>query len=407
MSIRLQLIIDYYIGSLFHILLKPLVILLGKILRREHELKKCKTVAVVKLLGGGSLAIAYPALLAIKQTPTVQRLLLLTTHAVKPFGEALGIFDEIIVIRTKSPLKLLVDSLIATRRLFLCDAIVDLEIHSRLTTVLALFTCARNRVGFYTRDSFWRQHLSTHLLFCNIKSGIYNFYDQAAELFGAKVPAFATCQETFRRFIGIFDGQSDGQGDDGILKIAIAPCTSDLAKERMLELDEWIVILRRRIQHVTEGQKVAVALFGAPGDRDRLAETARAMERAFPGVSVVNRAGKTVLIESVREISRMDELICIDSALMHYSRLLGLPTTSFWGPTDPESLLRPWSGGREEVHYSRLPCSPCVHLTDVAPCHGNNICMRLAVNPALQLKRNPAWLVTDDAVTRFTRPNTP
>jgi ADP-heptose:LPS heptosyltransferase len=134
---------------------------------------------------------------------------------------------------------------------------------------------------------------------------------------------------------------------------------------------------------------------------------AEAMEKAFPGISVANRAGKTILIESVREISRMYEVICIDSALMHYSRLLGLPTTSFWGPTAPESRLRPWPGGREEVHYFKLPCSPCVHLTNVAPCLGNNICMRLAVNPDLPLKTNPAWLVADDVKTRFTRKSAP
>jgi ADP-heptose:LPS heptosyltransferase len=403
MNLRLLLIIDYYIGSFLHILLKPFVILLGKILRREHDLKKCRTVTVIKMLGGGSLTVAYPALVAIKNAPTVQRLHLLTTPAVKPFGEALGIFDDIIVIRINSPLQLFTDSLIAVRKLFLCDAIVDLEIHSRLTTVLALGTCARNRVGFYTRDSFWRKNLSTHLLFCNIKSGIYNFYDQVAALFGSQVQSFATYQETFRRFIGAPDSQSD----DETLKIAISPCASDLLTERMLQLEEWILILGRRIQRTTKGQKVAVALFGEAGDRARLNEMANAMEKAFPGVSVENRAGRTILIESVREISHMDELICIDSALMHFSRLMGLPTASFWGPTDPESLLRPWPGGREEVHYSKLPCSPCVHLTDFAPCLGNNICMRLAVNPELPLKRNPAWIVPDDAVTRFRRPSAP
>ena len=50
MNLRLQLLIDYYIGGFLHFLLKPLVILAGKILRREHDLRKCRSVTVIKML---------------------------------------------------------------------------------------------------------------------------------------------------------------------------------------------------------------------------------------------------------------------------------------------------------------------------------------------------------------------
>jgi ADP-heptose:LPS heptosyltransferase len=404
MNLRLQLIIDYYIGGFLHCVLKPFVVLAGKMLRRDHDLKQCKSVTVIKMLGGGSLTIAYPALVAIKQAPEVQQLRLLTTPGVKPFAEALGVFDEIVVIRIDSPLRLFTDSLAALRKLFRCDAIVDLEIHSRLTTVLALATCARNRVGFYTQGSYWRRYLSTHLLFYNITSGTYYFYDQIAGLFGGEVLPFAHYQESFRRVLGAPPEQI---AEPGRLKIAIAPCASDLRKERMLKLEEWVVILGRRIQRAAIGQKVTVELFGAPSDGAQLDAMSVAMMETFPDVEVTNWAGKTVLVESIRKIAQMDELICIDSSLMHYGRLMAIPTTSFWGPTLPESLLRPWPGGREEIHYFKLPCSPCVHLTNVAPCRGNNICMRLAVNPELKLDINPAWIVAEDLSTRFKRPSGP
>jgi ADP-heptose:LPS heptosyltransferase len=88
---------------------------------------------------------------------------------------------------------------------------------------------------------------------------------------------------------------------------------------------------------------------------------------------------------------------------MHFGRLLGIPSVSFWGPTEPNSRLRPWAEIREEIHYQRLSCSPCVHLADNAPCRGNNICMRLAVDPDAGNDRNPAWIVTDEPLPRFTR----
>ena len=60
MNLRRRLILDYYVGGLLHVLLKGPTILLGKILHRDHDLKNCSDVTILKMLGGGSLAIAYP-----------------------------------------------------------------------------------------------------------------------------------------------------------------------------------------------------------------------------------------------------------------------------------------------------------------------------------------------------------
>ena len=400
MQLRQKLVLDYYLGTLLHVLLKPLVVLLGKVLRRDHDLSKCTSVTVIKMLGGGSLVIAYPALLAIKKVPHIRTLRLLTTPAVRPFAEALGIFDEVIVIRDDSPVTSLVDALGAIVKLFRCDAIVDLEIHSRFTTVFSLFTCAVNRIGFYTRTSYWRRSLSSHLLFCNAFSGIYYFYDQIAELMGGKVPDFDECHSKFRSAIGEpLAGRRDGER----LSIALAPCCSDLAAERMLTHEEWIEVLRRRLKGEGGGREVEITLLGGPADRTSLDQLAELIGRELACVKTVNLAGKTRLIESIRQIARSDELLCIDSALLHFGRLLGIPTVSFWGPTDPESLLRPWPNLREEVHYTKLPCSPCVHIADEPPCLGNNVCMRLSVHPDSPARRNPPWIVPIGALSRFSR----
>jgi ADP-heptose:LPS heptosyltransferase len=99
------------------------------------------------------------------------------------------------------------------------------------------------------------------------------------------------------------------------------------------------------------------------------------------------------LRESVRIIAAMDEVLCIDSALLHFSRLLGRRTVSFWGPTDPRTLLRPNSSGLDDIHYVKIPCSPCVHMSHQPPCKGQNICMRLAVDPAAPVPRNQPWVL--------------
>lgn len=388
MNLRIRLLLDFYVGGLLHAILKIPTILLGKLMGRNHDLTRCREIAVMKLLGGGSLVIAYPALLALKKLPHVNKLILVTTPAIKPFGDTLGIFDEIVVIREDSFLHLGVDSLSAIRRLFRYGAIVDFEIHSRLTTVFSLITCARNRVGFYTNISFWRRGISTHLLFCNVSNGIYHFYDQVAELFGTAPAGERECTETFRKRL-------EARAADGSqTHLAIAPTCSGLSRERMLDPAEWIDIVGKRLLKFPGGV-AQVHLFGAPSDAavlDGLKELL--IGRLGARIGVVNHAGKTKLEESVRMLSGMTEVLCIDSALLHFSRLLGMHTVSYWGPTDPRVLARPRADGRlDEIQYVKLPCSPCIHVSNQPPCRGMNICMRLAADSAADVPLNPPWVL--------------
>lgn len=387
MKPRFKLLLDFYVGGLLHAILKIPTILLGKFLGRNHDLMQCSEIAVMKFLGGGSLVIAYPTLLALKQLPQVRKLTLVTTPSVQPFGKTLSIFDEIIVIREDSVLHLGTDSLSALIRLFRHDCIIDFEVHSRLTTVFSLFTCARNRVGFFTNISFWRLGISTHLLFCNVSNGIYYFYDQITALFGTAPVTVEQCTAHFREQINAHPvGGSE-------IHLAIAPTCSSLSRERMLELEEWLEIVAQRLERFPM-EPVLLHLFGAPSDRLFLEDLKALLIGRFGNhLRVFNYAGKTKLAESVKLLSGMSEVLCIDSALLHFSRLLGLRTVSYWGPTDPRILVRPRAGDLDEIHYVKIPCSPCVHVSDQPPCRGNNICMRLAANPSVPVSANPSWVL--------------
>ena len=89
----------------------------------------------------------------------------------------------------------------------------------------------------------------------------------------------------------------------------------------------------------------------------------------------------------------MEKFYSIDSGLLHIARLVGVETVSFWGPTDPATLLLPkLDGVTEEVNYSRIACSPCVHLTEIPPCRGNNICMRAHLDRTLA-EEPPIWVI--------------
>lgn len=480
MNLRSKLLLDYYVGGFLQAVLRVPTILLGRLLRRDHDLSRCREIAVLKLLGGGSLVIAYPALLALRRLPGIEKLTLVTSSAIAPFGVLLGIFDEIVVVRDdRGPLALAADSMRAWHKLFRHDAVIDLEIHSRLTTVFALLTGARNRVGFFTSISFWRRHLNTHLLFCNITNGIGDFYDQLAALFGTSPVEAEECEREFRGHLGepgaavdLFQlamaparfeldrermvgrdgrtgtvarrsarfgaaamelgppeapvnragfetaawlperqfrdravvGSRAGMGAAALagvgvcdrefpFRLAIAPACSGLSRERMLRPEEWVEVVARRVARI-EPAVLELHLVGGPADRAEIERMRRLLEaRLGNRAAVHNHAGRASLRESVRILAAMDEVLCIDSALLHFSRLLGRPTVSFWGPTDPRTLLRPDTRGLDEVHYVKIPCSPCVHISHQPPCKGQNICMRLAVDPAAPLPRNQSWVL--------------
>lgn len=388
MNLRSKLFLDYYVGGFLHAVLRIPTVLLGKLLRRDHELLRCREIAILKLLGGGSLVIAYPALLALRRLPSLEKLTLVTSPAIAPFGALLGVFDEIVVVRdNRGVITLAADSVRAFRKLFRHGALIDLEIHSRLTTVFALLTAARNRIGFFTNISFWRRYLNTHLLFCNITNGIYDFYDQLAALFGASPVDAGDCEREFRSSLG------EHAFEPGPFRVAIAPACSGLSKERMLRPEEWVEVVAQRIARC-QSATVDLHLLGGPSDRAETEQLGDLLKARFRGRATVhNHAGQTSLRESVQIIAAMDEVLCIDSALLHFSRLLGRPTVSFWGPTDPRTLMRPNGRGSDEVHYVKIPCSPCVHMSHQPPCKGQNICMRLAVDPAAPLPRNQPWVL--------------
>src|SRR6478736_4730824 len=159
MHLRTQKLIDNYVGGAAIAVLRPATMLLGTLLRRDHELTVGDEVVWVKMLGGGSLVLA-------------------TTPAVKPFAELLGVFDEYRVIDARSGFGLLWTSLVTLLRTFRADCIVDLEVHSRLTTVFTTLTMARNRVAFWLDHIFWRRGLASHLVFFNRASGSFHFYDR-------------------------------------------------------------------------------------------------------------------------------------------------------------------------------------------------------------------------------------
>src|ERR1043165_8195903 len=125
-----------------------------------------------------------PLLLGFRRAHPNTRMVLITTNSVKPVADLIGVFDEYRLIDVSSASTVAESGAKALIQTMRADCIVDLEVHSRLTTVFTTLTMARNRVSFWLEDIFWRRGLASHLIFFNRSSGSYHFYDRFRGVFG-------------------------------------------------------------------------------------------------------------------------------------------------------------------------------------------------------------------------------
>ena len=351
--------------------LRPLTMMLGAVLRRDHKLEAGREVVWVKMLGGGSLLLAMPMLLGFRRQFPNTRLVLITTPSVKPFADLMGIFDEYRVIEVKG-LRLFTSAFGAWLKTFRADCIVDLEVHSRLTTVFTTTTMARNRVAFWLEDIFWRRGLASHLVFFNRSSGSYHFYDRLADLFQFPVAGQQDCAVAMRAACAMPD-------QPRVERVCVGFACSELGQERMLTPAQWVQVFRTHLrpQHRT------FLFMGGPGDAPRADAIINAVKAEFPALHLENLCGRSSLKQSAATLFASTEFWGIDSSLLHQARIAGLRCLSYWGPTDPGTRLRAGWQVDETTVYRKIACSPCVHTSEEPPCHGDNRCIQGLFAPEL------------------------
>jgi len=359
--------VDFWVGGLLLMLLFPIVRVLAIALRRDHSLEQRRGCAVIKLVGAGSLFLALPSLQAIRREFAPGRFYLIGTSSVRGLAESCDWFDEHWIIDDSSVTKLICSSARvlwnAARR---ADHLIDLEVYSRLTTAFSLLTTVRNRIGFVNDIVFWRRSFYTHTTWFNAYGPVYAFYDLLSQWFGIE-------QVDITRFNFDFREKVCGVKLPEQLKlpayyVAVGHGCSDFAKERQLLPREWA-----RVLHPVALLGCKIVFLGGAAD----AQLADAIIAELGTGS--NLCGHLTLMQSARVISGAHRYYGIDSLLLHLARALGTETTSFWGPTDPATRLRP-SLVKERAAFARMPCAPCVHINEMPPCQGRRDCIAQAVN---------------------------
>jgi ADP-heptose:LPS heptosyltransferase len=360
--------LDKYIGYCLIAVFLPVTRLLGILLRRNHRLQQPpQHLLFIKLLGLGSLVVATDAIEAMRRKFPGTRFILLTdsniAHGIAPFH----VFDEIWPIDTSSlsitistSLKYIVQSW-RLKKLW----VVDLEVYSKLTTVYALFTMARNRFGFHLRPVFFRKYLNTHNIPFKQAACLEDNYDHMARVItnsnvlpAVELKGAARTEEWQKPYIILNNTCS-----------SLAPVRK-LPNETFAAICNWILTKTH----------YRIAFLGTANDKkDIEAFIDQQLPHWKHKGKLFNIAGALDFEAYYRFIA--DKGVCmvtIDSGPLHIARKLGLPTVSIWGPTNPASYIKIPAAQekRHFYHYNKVSCSPCVHHHEPLPCGGNNVCMK-------------------------------
>lgn len=121
--------------------------------------------------------------------------------------------------------------------------------------------------------------------------------------------------------------------------------------------------MEKVVAALSQRHGVSIFLFGG---RDSEKETLRAWAERYPNVR--NVAGRFGLDNELALLSRLDVLLCMDSANMHFASLTNTPVVSIWGATHPYAGFYGYRQNPANAVQLDLPCRPC-SIYGQKPCH--------------------------------------
>lgn len=364
MKLKTKERLDFFLGNLLIAINVIPVRILGLVIRRNHTVKQApNTIIFTKLLGLGSILMAADAVLAIRKKYPVSRLVLICSKSISVEIRALSMFDEVWVLDDSGFIKMVISFCGILLKSWKSGSrwTVNLEVYSRLTTILSVWTFSRNRFGFYFSEVKFRHLLNTHHVYFNQMLLAYTNYEQMANAMNAEVT------ERFIIQLDLIDSKLENTGDF----FAINNNCSELAKERILPP----AIMAGVIRYLLKNYEHDIYLIGSKTDYASNEELVvnyglSEFESRIKNIAGLYSFGDYLLL--LKKHCRL--MLTIDSAPLHIAYRLNLPTVSLWGPTNP--ITRVPSMFQHETIYLHANCSPCVHHVNVLPCGGDNFCMK-------------------------------
>lgn len=234
-------------------------------------------------------------------------------------------------------------------REFHFDLAIDLRTGTR-GAILALFSGAGQRIGFYASDGkLWRNRLFTSLLHKEYspEQHVADYLLSLLETFGITVakrsPTLAVSENKLVRIETLF---RELKIESGSLLVALQPFSlwhyKELEEEKYIALVHWL----------TGEQGATVLVTGAASEQARAEEIVRNC-----GKRCYNFAGRTTIAMYAALLKKCHLFIGVDSAGLHIAAAVGTPTLGIFGPSSPVS----WAprGETHRVVQKEFDCVPC------------------------------------------------
>lgn len=375
MTVRAALAVDRLVGTPLCWVLNVVTRAVGMILRRDHSPPyRPRRILLIKMMGVGSIVQALPLIDGLARRYPEAEIGMLCFPETEILTARLAPVSWVFTIDNRSLGRLAwttLTQLVAILR-WRPDLALDLEYHSKFSSLLATLTAAENRGGLFDVTTQFRSYLHTHLLYANPGRHVGDLYEQLGRAFGVEsFRALEECRGCVR--IGPEEeaevertlGASSVGRDEPLL--VLNPNAGELCLERRWPAERFARVADRMAAH---GR---VLLVGSPGERAYV-ESVRLLVPQAVRACVLNLAGALSFGAFLALLRRAAIVVTNDSGPMHLGALLGARVVSLWGPGSP-ARYQPRTSKHLAV-WENVFCSPCLYITREPPCGGDNICMK-------------------------------
>ena len=383
MNIKFQRAVDRYMG----VPICALFSLVNRILPNEPDGTPPKKILVILLSEMGSLVLAQPMIMRLKQQYPDASLHFLMFAKNREVLDLLGVVppENVITLDDKSLKGLVGDSLraIRTMRRLKIDAVIDCELFARISNIFSYLSGAPLRVGFHphTQEGLYRGSFLTRPV-------MYNPYRHLTQQFLTLASALESTTEPFAKLLPEpytgktpvleFPGEELAQVTRELhnffptikdKKLVLIYPSGGILPIRAWPLDSYFQLARTLLD---EGY--AVGVIGMKDDR----EISQAVVDHCKNPACINLAGYTRSVRHLLAVfHRASLLVTNDGGPGQFAALTPqLPAIIFFGPETP--LLYKSLGDNAYCFHRQLPCSPCLtaynHRT--SPCDGDNQCLK-------------------------------
>lgn len=322
-------------------------------------------ILVIRLSAIGDVAMTVPVIYSAAKANPQDTFTVLTQAFLIPVFMNRPANVDVIGINTKGAEKTLGGLLRFASALVKYDYDIVLDLHNVIRTMIvrSFFRVKGKKVFVVDKARSERKRLTTrdHKAFKPLRPVIERY----ADVFRASglnyTETFTSLYESRAADLSAMEaiaGTKTGKW------IGIAPFAKHRGK--IYPLDDMEQVVARLSEH----EDYTIFLLGGRGYEEAVLE-----QWAFQYPRVKSIVGRYTLDNELALISRLDVLLCMDSANMHFASLVGTKVVSIWGATHPYAGFYGYHQDPDNAIQIDLPCRPC-SVFGQKPCfRGDWACM--------------------------------